>query len=326
MGEARGTRRGWLRLLLLVVAVGTTGVVHARMDTRTPAASGRLRAPEPRVARIASLGFEPVLADWFWVQALQLVGGELADVGPHADAIGDAIELVTSLDPWVDHPYRFAAIWLTASLDEVRRANRLLLKALSYHPRDWRNRFYLGYNQFFYFEENLRAARVLEPALHLPGAPAYLGALVTRLRAEDGDLDTAALFLQELIRTAPDEYARAEYGKAHDEIETERRARRLDQARVAFWKQHGRDVREPAELWQGPLRVLRAMPPAHPHFPGFRWQIDPEGGQIVSSFYESRYRLHIHPADERLRQGWRAERATRGPLSGRAAESEGSGT
>lgn len=324
MGEARGTRRGWLRLLLLVAAVCTTGVIHARMDTSTQAASGHLRVPEARVAGIASLGFEPLVADWFWVQALQLVGGELIDIGPHADAIADAIELITSLDPWVDHPYRFAAIWLTASLDEVRRANRLLQKALSYHPRDWRNRFYLGYNQFFYFEENRRAAQTLEPALHMPGAPLYLGALVTRLRAEDGDLDTAAIFLQELIRNAPDEYVRAEYWKANDEIETERRARLLEQARVAFWKQHGRDVREPSELWQGPLRVLRAMPPPHPHFPGFEWLIDPKNGQIVSSFYKTRYRLHIHPADEKLRESWRAERAQGGPV-GPAATSEGAG-
>lgn len=326
MGEARGTRRGWLRLLLPAVAVVATGAVHASMDTSTQAASGRLRVPDPRVARVASLGFEPLLADWYWIQALQLVGGELHDIGPHADTIADSIELITTLDPWVDHPYRFAAIWLTQTLDEVRRANRLLQKAISYHPDDWRNRFYLGYNHFFYFEENLRAARMLESALHLPGAPAYLGALVTRLRAEDGDLDTAALFLKELIRNAPDEYARAEYWKAHDEIETERRARILDQARVEFWKRHGRDVREPAELWQGPLRVLREMPPPHPHFPGFEWRIDPEGGQIVSSFYESRYRLHIHPADEKLRQSWREERAAAREANGPAADSGKAGT
>jgi hypothetical protein len=325
MGEARGTRRGRLRLLLLAVAILATGFTHARMDTSTPAGSGQLRVPDPRVARLASLGFDPLLADWFWVQALQLVGGELHDIGPHANTIADAIELITSLDPWVDHPYRFAAIWLTATLDQVRRANGLLSKAISYHPRDWRNRFYLGYNQFFYFEENMRAAQTLESTLHMPGAPAYLGSLVTRLRAENGDLETAAGFLQELIRTAPDEYARAEYGKAYDEIMTERLARQLDQARAAFQQRHGRDVHEPAELWEGPLRVMRAAPPAHPHFEGFVWEIDPEDGQIVSSFYKSRYRLHIHPTDERLREGWREELGT-GAAQTPAAQSEGAGT
>ena len=88
MGEARGTRRGWLRLLLPAVAVVATGAVHASMDTSTQAASGRLRVPDPRVARVASLGFEPLLADWYWIQALQLVGGELHDGEDPAAAWG----------------------------------------------------------------------------------------------------------------------------------------------------------------------------------------------------------------------------------------------
>jgi tetratricopeptide (TPR) repeat protein len=326
MGEARGSRRGRLRLLWLVAVASTTGFVHARMDTSTPAASGRLRLPDPRIARTASLGFAPVLADWAWVQVLQVVGGELGDVGRHADTIGSAIELVTDLDPWVDHPYRFAAIWLTGSVQQVERANRLLEKALAYHPLDWRNRFYLGYNEFFYLQNNARAARVLESAIGLHGAPAYLGSLVTRLRAEGGDLETAALFLQELIRSAPDEYARAEYLKAYDEIETERRARLLDRARAVFRARHGRDIQTPAELWSGPLRVLRVMPPPHPHFEGFEWTFDPKTGEIVSSFYQSRYGLHIHPDDVEQRERWRAESDARGASSAADAGEKETGT
>jgi hypothetical protein len=292
--------------VLLVAVASTTGVVHARMDTGAAAKAATLRAPEPRLTKLVAQGFAPVVADWYWVQVLQVVGGAVHDVGNHAEAIGTTIELITDLDPWVDHPYRFAGIWLTGDADQVRQANRLLEKSLSYHPRDWRNRFYLGYNQFFYLGENAAAARTLEPALRMPAAPDYLGPLVTRLRAEGGDLRTAQLFLQELIRTAPDEYARAEYLKAHDEIETELVARMLDRARAAFAERHGRDIRQPAELWQGPLRVMSEMPPPHPHFPGFEWAIDPKDGRIVSTFYGTRYRLHIQADDAERRKRWRS--------------------
>ncbi|HXK25957.1 MAG TPA: hypothetical protein VMS55_25040 [Myxococcota bacterium] len=305
MGEGRGSRRG-RRLALLVAVASMTLAAHGRMQTGAPAGGSTLHVPDPRLAKLLAQGFAPVLADWYWVQVLQLVGGSVQDVGRHADVLGDALELVTSLDPWVDHPYRFAAVWLTGDEAQVRRADRLLEKSLSYHPRDWRNRFYLGYNQFFYLQENAHAARTLEGALRLPGAPNYLGPLVTRLRADGGDLGTAQLFLQELIRTAPDEYARAEYLKAHDEIETELRARLLDRARSLFQQRNGRDVHDPSELWDGPLRVLREMPLPHPHFPGFTWAIDPDSGEIVSTFYKSRYRLHFHPEDARLRARWRS--------------------
>jgi tetratricopeptide (TPR) repeat protein len=311
MGDGRGSRRG-RRLALLVAVAWMTLAAHGRIQTGAPAGAEVLHVPDPRLAKLLAQGFAPVIADWYWVQVLQLVGGAVQDIGRHGDVLAEALELVTSLDPWVDHPYRFAGIWLTADEAQVRRADRLLEKSLSYHPRDWRNRFYLGYNEFFYLQESAKAARTLEGALHLPGAPNYLGPLVTRLRADGGDLLTAQLFLQELIRTAPDEYARAEYLKAHDEIETELRARLLDRARSLFQQRNGRDVEDPSELWEGPLRVLREMPPPHPHFPGFTWAIEPGSGEIVSTFYKSRYRLHFHPEDAERRARWRGERATAG--------------
>ncbi len=286
------------------------------MDTAAAAEDGQLSVPSPAKARLSALGFDPVVADYYWVRALHLVGRELGAVEQHGDTIGDLIELVTALDPWVDHPYRFAALWLTSSVEHVRRANALLERAIAYHPRQWRNRFYLGYNHFFYLEDNARAADAMEPAISMKGAPRYLGAFVARLRSHEAGLETAAAFLQQLIRNAPDGFKEAEYLKAYDEIETERRARYLDAARAAFWERHGRDIRDPSELWEGPARVIREMPPPHPLHPGFEWVLDEESNEIVSSFYGSRYELHIHPADAKRRALWRRQIEPSGAGSG----------
>lgn len=320
MGGSLGTRRGTLlRGLILVLAAATTGMAHARLDTRTHQGPAELHVPEPRRAKLSALGFEPVLADFYWVRGLHLVGGWQGRQD-YGDVVGKVVDLVTTLDPWVDHPYRFAAVWMTHDLDEVRRANALLRRGISYHPQDWRDRFHLAYNKFFYLLDNAGAAETLAPAIHMEGAPTYLGAFDVRLRADGGDLDTAAHFLEALIQDAPDEYARAEYLKAHDEIETERRARYLDRARVAFWERNGRDIRDPAELWSGPHRVIERAPPAHPNFRGFKWILDPKTNEIVSSFYRSRYRLHITESDAALRERWRkqleAEQAKRGGNAG----------
>jgi hypothetical protein len=219
--------------------------------------------------------------------------------------------VVTSLDPWVDHPYRFAALWLTEDLESVLRANALLARGIAYHPREWRNRHYLGFNHFFYLGDETRAADVLETAIGLPRAPAYLASLVAKLRVERGGLDAAALYLQKLATHAEDGFARAEHLKALDEVETERRARFLDGVRERYRRRRGRDIREVADLLRGPSPLLRALPPAHPHFAGFEWQLHPETGAIVSSFYRERYEPHIHRFERERRERWRREMAER---------------
>ena len=142
------------------------------------------------------------------------------------------------------------------------------------------------------------------------------------MRASSDSLDTAALFLQQLIGQTEDDYAKAEYLKAFDEIETERRARFLDDARAAFWKRWNRDIESPADLWEGPHRVIGRMPAAHPHFSDFAWELDEESNEIVSSYYGDRYRVHVHPLDAERQRKWRGEVADEGEGADEVAPAE----
>lgn len=277
----------WLGVLVL--AAGTL-LSQRALPSDAPARRDARFLPRPEVARAASLGFEALAADLYWLQAVQVVGGSRGAPREHAPLVGRLVDAATRLDPWVDHPYRFAAIWLTETPELVREANRLLERGIAYHPTEWRDRFYLGFNHFFYLGDNERAAEVLEGAARLEGSPNYLHRLVARLRAENGGLEAAAFFLAELRRTTDDPYARAEYEKALDEVETERRARFLDQARTAYQQRFGRDIEAVEDLVRGPQAVLRELPP---ELHGWEWVLDAESGRIVSSYYGRRYELHF---------------------------------
>jgi len=295
---------------LLVVALFVTAAAHSHMDTVSRVEEGEWIVPSPEHARFFSLGFDSLLADYYWLMAVQRVGAEHGDTTQHAPLIGRLIGNVTALDPWVDHPYRFASFWLTDSLQSVGVANRLLEQGIAYNPLDWRNAYYLGFNYFFYLEDNARAAEYLDRAARLPGSPVYLGALVARLRNDLGGIDVAASFLRDLVRNSEDGYQRAANLKALDEIDTERAARFLDAARTRYWGRHGRDIERVEDLLAGPDPVIRALPPAHPQFAAEEWLIDPESARIVSSFYGNRYELHIHPVDRARMDQWRARRAS----------------
>ena len=295
-------------LLAVAVACGTA-LIHSQMptDRRSGLELGEGFVPRPELARLSALGFDAVLADYYWLQAVQIVGATASDPSEFAPVLGPLIDVVTTLDPWVDHAYRFAGVWLTDSVESVRLGNRLLERGIAYHPDEWRNRFLLGFNHFFYLEDNARAAEVLEQAAALPQAPGYTRLLVARLRSEANGLETAAGFLHELVQREADPYARTQYQVALDEIETERRARFLDRAREEFGRRNGRDIHDVGELVRGPRPVLRRLPPAHPMLKGWQWRLDPETGRIASSYYENRYGLHVHALDRQRQERWRPQ-------------------
>jgi hypothetical protein len=286
------------------------------MPTRARAARGDAFVPRPEVAQLSALGFDAVVADYYWLQAVQIVGGEGT---PHQkeELLGALIDVVTTLDPWVDHPYRFAGVWLTGSEASVRKANELLRRGITHHPGDWRNRLYLGFNHFYYLDERAEAAEVLESAMDLPGAPLYVRRLVARLKTAEGGLAVAETFLHGLLLQTEDEHARAQYESALDEIATERVARVLDEARRRYQERHGRDITTLADLTGGPEPVLAALPP-EPH--GGAWVLDRWSGEIVSNVVGHRYEPKIDPVNKRKLEAFRSPGAGEAEAEKRGGE------
>lgn len=310
----RGARGGAVlaRVAAIALVAAATAAAHERVPRVSRAEQSELFLPSPGAARLLALGFDGLVSDWFWIQAVQVVGA--GDGYRDSDKLGRLVDVVTSVNPWVGHPYRLAAVFLTQSPEQVREANRLLERGIAYHPTDWRNRFYLGFNHFFYLAEYDLAADAIESALPLRGGPAryggpdvpdpppYLKLLAARLRAHAGDLDTAAAFLAALARNAPDEKARAQYEEALVQLETERRARLLDAARERYRERHRRDIASVSDLVRG--GVLAELPP-EPR--GRGWDLDPESGRIVSRYYARRYEPHVHWSDRERRERWGIE-------------------
>ncbi len=318
------------QIALLIVALGCTGWAHARLPHTSRADLGERFVPAPRVARLASFGFDALIADYYWLQAVQIVGASDWVDEPTAWHLGKLVDVVTTLNPHVGHPYRFAAVWLTHSPEQVREGNRLLERAISVQPDEWRNLFYLGFNRFYYLGEFEPAADALERAMALPGAPLYLPRLVARLKSQRGELEVAEVFLRQLLETTEDEAQRAKLQGALDEIEIEHKARHLDRAREAYAALTGRDITSVEELARGAHRVLERLPSPEPDaIPpslsrGSTWTIDPKTGRIVSSYLGGRYEVHFADAGRADLADWR-EAGASGSAKARGRDSDRKG-
>lgn len=298
-----------MRWACWLLALSATFVVHQQIPSTPSASREEVFLPKPELAKLASLGFDAVLSDYYWIQAIYKVGATRERPKEFAPYISKIIDVVTTLDPYVSHPYRFGAIWLTDSPESVRKANDLLRRGIEYHPDDWRNYFYLGYNLFYYLNENEAAAKVLEQCASIKGSPAYLPRLVARLRSEHADLESAAIFLTELLQTTESEDAIAIYQGALDEIDVEVKARYLGRARESYKSLHGRDIASVEDLVSGEHPVLSELPPPEPReLPpalrkGDRWFLDRKTDKITSTYYNRRYRVNVRADGEQ----WRGE-------------------
>ena len=163
-----------------------------------------------------ALGAEGLLADWYWIRALQYIGGKvlnseneninLEDLGSlNPRLLYPLLDNATDLDPHFLTAYSYGAIVLPAI--DKRQAIKLTEKGIAANPQEWRLHQYLGYIHWRLgnFE---KAAEVYEQGSRVAGAPQFLNMMAAKMRADGGSRDTARQMYQQMSDEAADEQTR----------------------------------------------------------------------------------------------------------------------
>jgi hypothetical protein len=198
----------------------------------------------PEVARPFSFGLRSVVADFAFLEAIQVYGGRKPSVtleaGAHEDRLlAKLLAYATDLDPRFRGAYRFAGDALPRHTTDgkaagVFSAQLLLKKGVVERPDDWRIHFMLGFIDSYYLEQHEDAARQFADAARIDGSPGYLGLLATRLASHAGDLSFAEQLARTMLAETTEEQTRAEWEKRLLDIDMERRARLIDAAVERF--------------------------------------------------------------------------------------------
>lgn len=225
--------------------------------------------PRQDILRVVGRGYIQLVADYFWLQLIQITGSALKaedyrDIFPYAD-------LVTDLDPRFRMVYGFAAGALPTNLGREQWVNtqestRLLHKGLKVFPDDLKMNMLLAYNLSSFHHQYREAAEVLRHAATLPGAPSYLSALATRLYAQSGDVRAGRLLAESLVETAEDEETREIFKQRLRDLDLEEQLQRVDKAIANFRTVFGAPPPDVATLlWWDYL----SEPPVDPQGGGF---------------------------------------------------------
>jgi tetratricopeptide (TPR) repeat protein len=165
----------------------------------------------PDTVKRISLGFNGLMADWYWMRSLQYVGRKIINAPKSIpiDNLGQLnlkllaplLDATTTLDPEFQEPYQYAAVVLPDV--DVEEAIRITRKGIDANPTAWRFYQHLGY--IYWQQRDFQAAsQIYAQGATLPGAPLWMQALTARMETEGGSRETAREIYRQLYEQAED--------------------------------------------------------------------------------------------------------------------------
>jgi tetratricopeptide (TPR) repeat protein len=282
-----------LRPLLCAVLAGGIALWESHGTHALPTDPGEVGLRLPlKAMRSASLGYQVLLSDWYWIQAIQYYG-----TPTNADALYPKLSgylgAATDLDPEFDFVYQFGGETLpmedpnTKLWHHTQAAIELLQKGMASHSSRWQIPFLLAYVTFTFRGNYSAAGAYLREAANRPHSPAYLSGFAAKLLAQGGEVETAIEFTEAALQRTTDDRTQRDLKERLDSLHLQQDLELLNLAARAR-RQAGKPVRDLSDLvGYGQLQELPIEP--------FGGEFKIVGEQVMSTHQDKLLHLFTHP-------------------------------
>jgi len=213
-----------------------------------------------------AFGFRNVLSDVAWLEAVQVSGNRKMTRWDY-DRLYELLDVVSNFDPKFEIPYLLGGLVLGESTPHAQKALHVLGRGKEQLPADWRFPFYMGFTHYFSLGDAIAGGRAMAEAARLPGSPAYLPGLASRMLSEAREPEVALALLAPIVRQESDPARRAVLERRIREVTVERDLQLLERAVERYREKSGT---VPADLFDLVREgILAAIPP------------EPNGGSYV---------------------------------------------
>jgi hypothetical protein len=241
-----------------------------------------LYLPSGNVLKKLSLGYYGLLADIYWMRAVQYYGGKRLKNEKTFDLLQPLLEITTTLDPKLLHAYRFGSIFLSErepiGANHPEKAISLLQKGIAHNPEQWQLYRDLGFVYYWYLNDYKRAAEAFLEGGKNPNSAPWMRTFAAELLGKDGSRQTARFLWQEIYETSENqqmkENAKQNLLKLTAEEEVETLQALVDKVEAKT----GRKIRSLEELV--PLGFFKKVP-LDPK--GFSYLLDPKTSKVSLS-------------------------------------------
>jgi tetratricopeptide (TPR) repeat protein len=265
-------------LVVLQIHMGQSSVPEKKLEQF-------MYLPNGEYLQIASLGYQELIADVLWLEAIQVMGErKVSDTAGHW--LYRAFDIITTLDPKFERAYEAGGLALVTLVVLPEESNRLMKKGAQHNPENWRLPFYLGINYYFELYDDAKAAEYVAQASRLPGAPEGLVSMAANLFASAKSAQQAVDLLIAAYQNTSDENAKKFLEFRLKIMITERDLQMLEQAIHLYQTRYARLPSRLEDLVEaGLLRDLPIEPS------GGRYILDAETGTVTSSEMAERPKL-----------------------------------
>ena len=233
--------------IVLIGAVVALQALHER-GGGPPAATtaGMLYVRSPEALTRVALSYDSLLADVYWIRAVQHYGGTKLSSDPNKqyDLLYPLLDLTTSLDPRFDVAYIFGSLFLAepppGGPGRPDLAIALLKKGLEAQPQKWELAQSLGFVHYWWLQDYVEAAAWFAKAAAFPNAPVWMGPLAATTLAQGGRRESSRLLWQQIERTVGNEWFRNEAARRLRQLDAMDELEGLQQVVSVFQERAGR--------------------------------------------------------------------------------------
>jgi tetratricopeptide (TPR) repeat protein len=160
-----------------------------------------------------TLGFEGLMADWYWMQSLQYIGNKvvksdqqvinLENLRPlNPRLLYPLLDNATDLDPNFLAAYSYGAIVLPAI--DADQAIKITEKGIRQNPKVWRLYQHLGYI-YWRMKNYEKASEVYQQGAKIEGAPPFMQMMAAQMKTQGGSRETSRKMYEQMFAEAQDD-------------------------------------------------------------------------------------------------------------------------
>lgn len=170
----------------------------------------------PEIAKNISFGFNSILADWYWLNAIQYYGG--GDPYGEYKTLPKLLDNVITLNPKFEYAYVFTLL-VVPNEDMADEAFKIGKKGLTNLPDSWQIPYYMGTAYHINQKDYANAGKYLEISASKKDAPAIAKLLAAIYYTKADKREVAYNLYKVMHETSEDEYVRKRAGEYMQNIE-----------------------------------------------------------------------------------------------------------